>query len=187
MMIEEREISVAMRDWTRLAWTSIGPDTPRPYPCSMPRLCITRTFRGQTSPIYVPPQTDHAPLWCGPIEAGDIGASSPTATFMCIAQPEGRRQVRGADGTRDTDHSVSSMDHAGNRGQTQGRNGRPIKVWREKQWRAARARKPALKAIFSVRRVTAHWRACRDFRDFNPERLGHVSLLTRPYSEVHEY
>ena len=51
-MIEERDISVTMRDGTRLAVDVYRPDLPGKYPVLYASLCTIRTFRALTSRIY---------------------------------------------------------------------------------------------------------------------------------------
>jgi hypothetical protein len=51
-MIEERDISVAMRDGTRLAVDVYRPDKPGKYPVLYAAACITRTFKAPTSRTY---------------------------------------------------------------------------------------------------------------------------------------
>jgi predicted acyl esterase len=81
-MIEERDIIVAMRDGTRLAVDVYRPDKPGKHPVLYASALHNKDIQGPDIADILPPQPAHAPLWFGPIEAGDTrGVSSPTVTF----------------------------------------------------------------------------------------------------------
>src|SRR3954454_19856216 len=71
LMIEERDIGVAMRDGTRLAVDVYRPDTPGKYPVLYASALHNKDIQGPDIADILPPQPAHAPLWFGPIEAGD--------------------------------------------------------------------------------------------------------------------
>src|SRR6201990_1627491 len=70
-MIEERDISVAMRDGTRLAVDVYRPDEPGKYPVLYASALHNKDIQGPDIADILPPQPAHAPLWFGPIEGGD--------------------------------------------------------------------------------------------------------------------
>src|ERR1700730_6456091 len=71
LMIEERDISVAMRDGTRLAVDVYRPDRAGKYPVLYASALHNKDIQGPDIADILPPQPAHAPLWFGPIEAGD--------------------------------------------------------------------------------------------------------------------
>src|ERR1700746_346091 len=70
LMSEERDISVAMRDGTRLAVDVYRPDAPGKYPVLYASALHNKDIQGPDIADILPPQPAHAPLWFGPIEAG---------------------------------------------------------------------------------------------------------------------
>jgi predicted acyl esterase len=70
-MIEERDVYVAMRDGTRLAVDVYRPDAPGKYPVLYASALHNKDIQGPDIADILPPQPAHAPLWFGPIEAGD--------------------------------------------------------------------------------------------------------------------
>src|ERR1700745_2563299 len=69
-MIEERAITVAMRDATRLAVDVYRPEAPGKYPVLYASALHNKDIQGPDIADILPPQPAHAPLWFGPIEAG---------------------------------------------------------------------------------------------------------------------
>ena len=70
-MIEERDISVTMRDGTRLAVDVYRPEAPGRYPVLYASALHNKDIQGPDIADILPPQPAHAPLWFGLIEAGD--------------------------------------------------------------------------------------------------------------------
>jgi len=70
-MIEERDIFVAMRDGTRLTLDVYRPDKPGRYPVLYAAALHNKDMQGPDVADVLPPQPAHAPLWFGPIEAGN--------------------------------------------------------------------------------------------------------------------
>ena len=70
-MIEERDIFVAMRDGTRLALDVYRPDKAGRYPVLYAAALHNKDMQGPDVADVLPPQPAHAPLWFGPIEAGN--------------------------------------------------------------------------------------------------------------------
>jgi predicted acyl esterase len=86
-MIEERDISVAMRDGTRLAVDVYRPDTAGSYPVLYASALHNKDIQGPDIADILPPQPAHAPLWFGPIEAGDTRRFIANGYVHVIAQP----------------------------------------------------------------------------------------------------
>src|SRR5258707_10094893 len=104
LMIEERDISVAMRDGTRLAVDVYRPDTPGKYPVLYASALHNKDIQGPDIADILPPQPAHAPLWFGPIEAGDTRRFVANGYIHVIAQPRGSAKSEGHYGHEDIDH-----------------------------------------------------------------------------------
>src|SRR5258708_39837746 len=76
-MIEERDVSVAMRDGTRLAVDVYRPDKPGKHPVLYAAALHNKDIQGPDIAAILPPQPAHAPLWFGPIDAGSTGPFNP--------------------------------------------------------------------------------------------------------------
>jgi hypothetical protein len=87
-MIEERDIFVAMRDGTRLALDVYRPDKPGRYPVLYAAALHNKDMQGPDVADVLPPQPAHAPLWFGPIEAGN------TRLFVANGSPALVRRKR---------------------------------------------------------------------------------------------
>src|SRR3982074_1123691 len=103
-MIEERDISVAMRDGTRLAVDVYRPDQPGKYPVLYAAALHNKDLQGPAIADILPPQPAHAPLWFGPIEAGDTRRFIANGYVHVIAQPGGSAKSEGNYGHEDTHH-----------------------------------------------------------------------------------
>src|SRR6266850_797481 len=103
-MIEERDISVAMRDGTRLAVDVYRPDQSGKYPVLYAAALHNKDIQGPDIADILPPQPAHAPLWFGPIEAGDTRRFLANGYVHVIAQPRGSAKSEGHYGHEDTDH-----------------------------------------------------------------------------------
>jgi predicted acyl esterase len=103
-MIEERDISVVMRDGTRLAVDVYRPDAPGKYPVLYASALHNKDIQGPDIADILPPQPAHAPLWFGPIEAGDTRRFIANGYVHVIAQPRGSAKSEGHYGHEDTDH-----------------------------------------------------------------------------------
>jgi uncharacterized protein len=103
-MIEERDIIVAMRDGTRLAVDVYRRDAPGKYPVLYASALHNKDIQGPDIADILPPQPAHAPLWFGPIEAGDTRRFIANGYVHVIAQPRGSAKSEGHYGEEDTDH-----------------------------------------------------------------------------------
>src|SRR3982074_1279777 len=70
-MIEERDVTIAMREGTRLAVDVYRPDAPGKYPVLCASALHNKDIQGPDIADILPPQPAHAPLWFGPLQAGD--------------------------------------------------------------------------------------------------------------------
>src|SRR6516165_8679573 len=79
-MIEERDVFVAMRD---------GTDKAGRYPVLYAAALHNKDMQGPDVADVLPPQPAHAPLWFGPIEAGNTRLFVANGYAHVIAQPRG--------------------------------------------------------------------------------------------------
>jgi hypothetical protein len=103
-MIEERDIRIAMRDGTRLALDVYRPDGAGPFPVLYAAALHNKDMQGPDIADVLPPQPANAPLWFGPIEAGDTRRFIANGYVHVIAQPRGSAKSEGHYGHEDTDH-----------------------------------------------------------------------------------
>ena len=134
----------------------------------------------------LPPQPAHAPLWFGPIEAGNTRRFVANGYAHVIAQPRGSGKSEGHYGHEDTDHydTIEWITHQpwcdGNVGMV------GISGYAGEQWRAAEQGHPALKAIFPYDACSAYG-GMFGFRDFYPGGVLHAfPYLLDVFSTVHE-
>jgi uncharacterized protein len=95
-MIEERDISVAMRDGTRLTVDVYRPGGPGRYPVLYASALHNKDIQGPDIADVLPPQPAHAPLWFGPIEAGN------TRRFIANGYVHVSRSLEGRPNRKDT-------------------------------------------------------------------------------------
>jgi uncharacterized protein len=103
-MIEERDIPVVMRDGTRLVLDVYRPDAAGRYPVLYACSLHNKDIQGPDIADVLPPQPAHAPLWFGPIEAGNTRHFIANGYVHVIAQPRGSAKSEGQYGHEDTDH-----------------------------------------------------------------------------------
>src|SRR5437016_1584560 len=185
-MIEERDISVAMRDGTRLAVDVYRPDAAGKYPVLYASALHNKDIQGPDIADILPPQPAHAPLWFGPIEAGDTRRFIANGYVHVIAQPRGSAKSEGHYGHEDTDH-YDLIEWITQQPWSDGKVGMVgISGFAGEQWRAAAQGHPALKAIFPYDACSAYG-GMFGFRDFNPGGVLHsFPYLLDVFSTVHE-
>src|ERR1700746_3623307 len=148
LMIEERDLSIAMRDGTRLAVDVYRPDASGKYPVLYAAALHNKDIQGPDIADILPPQPAHAPLWFGPIEAGDTRRFIANGYIHVIAQPRGSAKSEGHYGHEDTDH-YDLIEWITQQAWSNGKVGMVgISGYAGEQWRAAAQGHPALKAIF---------------------------------------
>lgn len=185
-MIEERDVSVTMRDGTRLSVDVYRPDGDGRYPVLYASALHNKDLQGPDISDVLPPQPAHAPLWFGPLEAGDTRRFIANGYAHVIAQPRGSGKSEGHYGHEDSDHYdviewiTQSSWSDGNVGMV------GISGYAGEQWRAAAQGHPALKAIFPYDACSAYG-GMFGFRDFFPGGVLHTFLyLLEVFSTVHE-
>src|ERR1700693_4617607 len=185
-MIEERDISVAMRDGTRLAVDVYRPDAPGKYPVLYAAALHNKDLQGPDIADVLPPQPANAPLWFGPIEAGDTRRFIANGYVHVIAQPRGSAKSEGHYGNQNTDH-YDLIEWISQQPWCDGNVGMVgISGYAGEQWRAAAQGHPALKAIFPYDACSAYG-GMFGFRDFVPGGVLHTfPYLLDVFSTVHE-
>jgi putative CocE/NonD family hydrolase len=185
-MIAERDTQIAMRDGTRLMIDVYRPDGPGPFPALYAAALHNKDMQGPDIADVLPPQPANAPLWFGPIEAGDTRRFIANGYVHVIAQPRGSAKSEGHYGHEDTDH-YDTIDWISNQPWCNGKVGMVgISGYAGEQWRAAAQGHPALKAIFPYDACSA-WGGMFGFRDFYPGGVLHTfPYLLDVFSTVHE-
>ena len=185
-MIEERDIVVTMRDGTRLAVDVYRPDADGKYPVLYASALHNKDLQGPDIADVLPPQPAHAPLWFGPIEAGDTRRFIANGYVHVIAQPRGSAKSEGHYGEENTDH-YDMIEWITQQPWSDGKVGMVgISGFAGEQWRAAAQGHPALKAIFPYDACSAYG-GMFGFRDFNPGGVIHTfPYLLDVFSTVHE-
>ena len=185
-MIEERDLFVEMRDGTRLAVDVYRPDGPGRYPVLYAAALHNKDLQGPDIADAIPPQPAHAPLWFGPLEAGDTRRFIANGYVHVIAQPRGSAKSEGHYGHEDSDH-YDLIEWITRQPWANGKVGMVgISGYAGEQWRAAAQGHPALKAIFPYDACSAYG-GMFGFRDFFPGGVLHAFLyLLDVFSTVHE-
>ena len=185
-MIEERDLIVTMRDGIRLAVDVYRPDAEGPCPVLYAAALHNKDLQGPDIADVLPPQPAHAPLWFGPIEAGDTRRFIAEGYVHVIAQPRGSAKSEGHYGHEDSDH-YDVIDWITQQPWSNGKVGMVgISGYAGEQWRAAAQGHPALKAIFPYDACSAYG-GMFGFRDFFPGGVLHTFLyLLEVFSTVHE-
>ena len=185
-MIEERDLTVKMRDGTRIALDVYRPagagKFPTLYACSL----HNKDIQGPDVADVLPPQPAHAPLWFGPIEAGDTRRVVANGYVHVVAQARGTGKSEGHYGQEDSDH-YDVIDWITKQPWSDGKVGMiGISGYAGEQWRAAAQGHPALKAIFPYDACSAYG-GMFGFRDFVPGGVLHAfPYLLDVFSTVHE-
>ena len=185
-MIEDRDVRIVMRDGTTLAIDVYRPDATGPFPVLYAAALHNKDMQGPDIADALPPQPAHAPLWFGPIEAGDTRRFIANGYVHVIAQPRGSAKSEGHYGHEDTDH-YDTIEWIVNQPWCDGNVGMVgISGYAGEQWRAAAQGHPALKAIFPYDACSAYG-GMFGFRDFYPGGVLHTfPYLLDVFSTVHE-
>src|SRR5260221_9276098 len=103
-MIEERDRAIRMRDGVRLAIDVYRPDGHGPFPVLYAAALHNKDMQGPDMADVLPAQPANAPLWFGPIEAGDTPRGIANRYVHVIAQPRGSGKSEGHYGDQNADH-----------------------------------------------------------------------------------
>jgi hypothetical protein len=185
-MIEERDIQISMRDGAKLSVDIYRPDGPGPFPVLYASALHNKDMQGPDIADVLPPQPAHAPLWFGPVEAGDTRRFVANGYVHVIGQVRGAGKSEGVFGQDNSDH-YDTIDWMVQQPWCDGNVGMVgISGYAGEQWRAAVQGHPALKAIFPYDACSAYGSAA-GFRDFVPGGVQHTfAYLLSVFSTVHE-
>jgi uncharacterized protein len=151
-MREERDLLVPMRDGVRIAVDVYRPDGDEPVPALLAFAIYNKDLQGPDGP---PPQPAWAPLWTGPLEAGDTRLFVSRGYAHVIGMPRGFGMSEGGgDRTWDSYDLVEWIAEQlwcdGNVGMV------GISGYGAEQLHAAKLKPPHLKAIFPFDPRGAH-------------------------------
>jgi uncharacterized protein len=185
-MIQERDVRVSMRDGVRLAVDVYRPDAPEAYPVLYATSLHNKDMQGPDISDVLPSQPAHAPLWFGPIEAGDTRKFIANGYVHVVGQVRGSGKSEGEFGLENNDH-YDTIDWITKQPWCNGRIGMVgISGYAGEQWRAAVQNHPALKAIFPYDACSAYGNST-GFRDFFPGGVLHTfHYLLSVFSTVRE-
>jgi hypothetical protein len=185
-MIQDRDVQVPMRDGVKLSLDVYRPDGPGPFPVLYASSLHNKDMQGPDIADELPPQPAHAPLWFGPVEAGDTRRFVANGYVHVIGQVRGAGKSEGVFGPPNEDH-YDTIDWMVRQPWCDGNVGMVgISGYAGEQWRAAVQGHPALKAIFPYDACSAYGGA-GGFRDFVPGGVQHTfAYLLSVFSTVHE-
>jgi putative CocE/NonD family hydrolase len=185
-MIEERDVQITMRDGVKLSADIYRPDGPGPFPVLYATSAHNKDMQGPDIADVLPPQPAHAPLWFGPVEAGDTRRFIANGYVHVIGQVRGAGKSEGVFGQDNSDH-YDTIDWMVQQPWCDGNVGMVgISGYAGEQWRAAVQGHPALKAIFPYDACSAYG-GILGFRDFFPGGVQHTfAYLLSVFSTVHE-
>ena len=185
-IIQERDISVRMRDGVHLSVDVYRPSASGKYPALFATSLHNKDNQGPDISDVLPPQPAYAPLWFGPLEAGDTRRFVANGYVHVIAQPRGSGKSEGQYGDEEWDH-YDTIEWISRQPWSDGKVGMVgISGFAGQQWRAALQHHPALKAIFPYDACSAYGGPF-GFRDFYPGGVIHTfPYLLDVFSVVHE-
>ena len=88
-IIENRDIAVPMRDGVNIAIDVYRPDSPGKFPALLAFSIYNKELQGPGFNASLPPQPAWAPLWSGPLEAGDTRFLVSRGYAHIIGMPRG--------------------------------------------------------------------------------------------------
>jgi len=186
-MIQERDILITMRDGTRLALDVYRPDAEGAYPVLYATALHNKDMQGPDVSNVLSPQPPNAPLWFGPIEAGDTRRIVANGYVHVIVQQRGTGKSEGRFHEEDSDHYdiaewLTQQPWCNRKIGMVGISG-----FAAEQWRAAMQGHPALKAIFPYDPASAYG-GMFGFRDTYPGGVLHAFFYClEVFSTVHEH
>jgi len=185
-MIQERDIAVRMRDGVHLSVDVYRPAGQGRHPVLYASALHNKDMQVPEIAEVLPPQPAFAPLWFGPLEAGDTRRFISNGYVHVIAQPRGSGKSEGRFGDEEWDH-YDTIEWITQQPWSDGKVGMVgISAFAGEQWRAALQHHPALKAIFPYDACGAYGGPF-GFRDFYPGGVLHTfPYLLDVFSIRHE-
>ena len=88
-MISEKDVAVPMRDGVKLSVDIYRPNSPERFPALLAFAIYNKDVQGPDLAEVLPPQPAWAPLWTGPLEAGDTRFFVSRGYVHVIGMPRG--------------------------------------------------------------------------------------------------
>ena len=150
-MIQERDVRVLMRDGVQLAVDVYRSDAPGAYPVLYATSLHNKDMQGPDISDVLPSQPAHAPLWFGPIEAGDTRKFIANGYVHVIGQVRGSGKSEGEFGQENNDH-YDTIDWVTKQPWCNGKIGMVgISGYAGEQWRAAVQNSSSAQSDLSIR------------------------------------
>jgi putative CocE/NonD family hydrolase len=184
-MIQERDVMVPMRDGVHLCVDIYRPDSFEKFPGLLAFAVYNKDIQGPDMDEVLPPQPAWAPLWTGPMEAGDTKYFVSRGYVHIIGSPRGIGKSEGG-GTREWD-SYDLIEWIAEQPWCDGNVGMiGISGFGAEQLFVAKQQPPHLRAIFPFDSRGAYG-VLGGFRDEYPGGVIHVfRYLLSHFSVMHE-
>jgi uncharacterized protein len=185
-MTREIDVHVPMRDGVRLCVDIYRPDTAEKLPALLAFAIYNKDFQGPDVGRELPPQPAWAPLWTGPIEAGDTHYLVSRGYVHVIGSPRGVGKSEGG-GSREWD-SYDLIEWIAAQPWCDGNVGMVgISGFGTEQFHAAKQQPPHLKAIFPFDPRGAYG-VLGSFREEYPGGVLHLfRYLVGHFSAIHQH
>lgn len=182
-MIAERDVAVPMRDGVRLSVDVYRPETEDPVPALLAFAIYNKDLQGPDAARALPPQPAWAPLWTGPLEAGDTRFFVARGYAHVIGMPRGVGKSQGG-GERTWD-SYDLIEWIAAQPWCDGNVGMVgISGFGAEQVHVARQRPPHLRAIFPLDPRGAYG-TLGGFREEYPGGVLHLFRYLVDHFDVH--
>ena len=185
-MIREIDVLVPMRDGIKLCIDVYRPDTEEKLPVLLAFAIYNKDFQGPDLAQELPPQPAWAPLWTGPLEAGDTHFLVSRGYVHVIGSPRGVGKSEGG-GSREWD-SYDLIEWIAVQPWCDGNVGMVgISGFGAEQFHVARQQPPHLKAIFPFDPRGAYG-VLGSFREEYPGGVLHLfRYLVGHFSAMHQH
>ncbi|NQV55084.1 MAG: CocE/NonD family hydrolase [Rhodospirillales bacterium] len=184
-MIQDLDVMVAMRDDVNLCVDVYRPDVQGKFPALVAFAIYNKDMQGPVLAEALPPQPAYAPLWTGPLEAGDTEFLVSRGYVHVIGGPRGVGKSEGG-GSREWD-CYDLIEWAAAQPWCDGNVGMiGISGFGAEQLAAAKQQPPHLKAIFPFDSRGAYG-FMGGFRDEQPGGVLHLfRYMVGVYSAFHQ-
>ena len=185
-MIREIDVYVPMRDGVKLCVDVYRPDTSEKLPALLAFAIYNKDFQGPDIAEALPPQPAWAPLWTGPLEAGDTHFLVSRGYVHVIGSPRGVGKSEGG-GSREWD-SYDLIEWIAAQPWCDGNVGMVgISGFGAEQFHVAKQQPPHLKAIFPFDPRGAYG-VLGGFREEYPGGVLHMfRYLVGHFSAMHQH
>ncbi len=185
-MIREIDVYIPMRDGVKLCVDVYRPDTSEKLPALLAFAIYNKDFQGPDTAEALPPQPAWAPLWTGPLEAGDTHFLVSRGYVHVIGSPRGVGKSEGG-GSREWD-SYDLIEWIAAQPWCDGNVGMVgISGFGAEQFHVAKQQPPHLKAIFPFDPRGAYG-VLGGFREEYPGGMLHMfRYLVGHFSAMHQH